>query len=35
LDGLEINTTFEFRIMAIHSTGIKSNWSQPAEVLIS
>ena len=35
LEGLEINTTFEFRIMAIHSTGIKSNWSQPAEVLIS
>ena len=35
LDGLESNVVIEFKIMAIHISGIKSNWSQSVEVLVS
>ena len=35
LDGLESNVIIEFMVRAIHNSGIKSNWSQPIEVLVS
>ena len=35
LDGLESNVIIEFMVRAIHNSGIKSNWSQPMEVLVS
>ena len=35
LEGLESNVVIEFKVMAIHLSGIKSNWSQPMEVLVS
>lgn len=35
LEGLESNAIIEFKVMAIHISGIKSNWSQPVEVLVS
>ena len=35
LEGLESNVVIEFKVMAIHNSGIKSNWSQPVQVLVS
>jgi hypothetical protein len=35
LEGLESNTLVELKVMALHSSGIKSNWSQLVEVLVS
>ena len=35
LEGLESNVLIEFKVLAIHNSGIKSNWSQPVQVLVS
>ena len=35
LEGLESNVLIEFRVRGIHISGIKSNWSQPVQVLVS
>ena len=35
IEDLDSNVIFEFRVIAIHGTGIKSNWSQSIEVLVS
>jgi hypothetical protein len=35
LEGLESNTLMELKAMALHTSGIKSNWSQLVEVLVS
>ncbi len=35
LEGLESNVVIEFKVLAIHNSGIKSNWSQPVQVLVS
>ena len=35
LEGLETNVVIEFKVLAIHNSGIKSNWSQPVQVLVS
>jgi hypothetical protein len=35
LQGLESNAVIEFKVMALHPKGIKSNWSQMVEVLVS
>ena len=35
IEGLDSNVMVEFRVIAIHGTGIKSNWSQSVEVLVS
>ena len=35
IENLDSNVMVEFRVIAIHSTGIKSNWSQSVEVLVS
>ena len=35
IEDLDSNVTIEFRVIAINGTGIKSNWSQFVEVLVS
>ena len=35
IEDLNSNVTIEFRVIAINGTGIKSNWSQFVEVLVS